>query len=235
MENLISFFEKLLTNYWSLLIRASQFLHNFFVNFLSYLSTFWYRCWPSIPAIILTFLIDKQRKPRFNIYPEKHSPINTYEEMGTWKFVRFIVSNSRMPFFLRWFLHREVAQSCSATISFFNSEGNFLFLMRGRWANTVELAHIPRETRISRVIQPDPISIFPGEKESLDCITQNEKEDSAYGWNNAAYLFNWITPDFRLPKDSYMVNVRVMAQNGVTCSENFTLEVDNDFNLTKIR
>lgn len=193
----------------------------------------WIKMWPSFVAVLIALYIDSLRFPRFIIYPEPHEIINRYNGRGRWKFVRLIILNKKMPLLLRW-LPRQVAQGCKASLEFFNEEGQSLFKMHGRWANTPEIPHVARGSRIERTLYPDPVSIWSGEEQPLDCVVQNEEESVAYGWNNEAYFNNWRTPNYRLSTGHYKVKISIIAQNGSSMDKEVGLDVNDNFELTKL-
>ena len=185
--------------------------------------------------MVITLLVDRARLPNLDVDMEGLNLVNEYPIMGKWRFVRFIVTNKKMPFFLRW-LPRAVAQNCSANIEFFHEETNSsIFKMRGRWASTPEIPQVAPSSFIERTFYPDPISIFSGEKEALDCVAQKEGDGDAYGWNNEAYLNNWKTARYKLSQGVCKIKVTVMAQNGVSIVKWFKLNVDGNFLNTQLQ
>jgi hypothetical protein len=208
-------------------------------NILNFAKKFWWAFWPSLLAVILALVFDKKRLPNIAVCLEKKIVVNPHSvndgrpvgvSFYSW---RFIVTNLEMPWYLR-LLSRQVAQNCSATLEFINSEGEKMFIMKGRWANTPEISHIPKDSQIERTLFPDPISIFPGKSEPLDCIVQRKNDKYAYGCNNEAYFHDWKTPQYKLSPGQYVVKIRIITQNGVPLVEEFSLEVNADFELTQI-
>lgn len=213
--------------------KSNRLLLPFPVSWLLHVKLFWFAFWPSLLAVILTLVIDRMRMPRLKIYPESDMVVKTYSDMGTWRFIHFIVINERMPLVFRW-LPRQVAQNCAANLEFFDATNKSMFKMRGRWVNTVEIPHVAPDSCTERVLFPDPISISSSEKESLDCIAQKEGEPVAYGWNNEAYMNNRKTLRCKLEKGEYKVKIRIITQNGVSIVDTFKLCVDQNFKLTKL-
>jgi len=195
----------------------------------------------SLLAVFIALLIDRKRLPNLEITAsEQANADNTYNPLypragERWKFFRVAVRNKPMPCPLQW-IPRQTAESCSAKIEFFKSDGvELLFTLNGRWAGTPELPHIPKDYWILKSLYPDPVPIPVKTQEFLDVVTKHEKDKEAYAWNNEAYLHNWRPPRYKLGKGDYRVKVTVNTQNGVSFSESFQLVVSDTIESTSLR
>jgi hypothetical protein len=196
------------------------------------MNSFWLSLLGSLIASAVVLIIDRQRFPKLVVKMDNSvNTTPTYDGRGKWKFIRAQVLNKRMPILLRW-LPRQTAENCRATVSFFNEAGEFLFTMRGRWSDTPELPHIPRSEWIERILYPDPVTIIEDTNQTLDVIAMKEGESEAFGWNNEAYLNNWKTQNFKLPKGKYSVKIDITTQNGVSCIKMANLEVGDNIETT---
>lgn len=185
----------------------------------------------SLVAAIIVLFLERMRLPELKIIADiKVNTVNTYGKMGTWKFIRLKVINKEMPLLLR-FLIRETAENCRAILYFFNEGNELLFQMKGRWADTPELPHVGQDA-ILKIYHPDPISITRGKEEVLDVVVMKQNESDAYGWNNEAYLNNWKTPLYKIPKGKYNIKINITTQNGVSFSENVLLKIGDNIENT---
>lgn len=199
------------------------------------MNTFLFSLFASMLASAIVLIIDRQRLPVLFITTDNTAnDAPTYGERGKWKFIRAKVMNTKMPLLLSW-LPRQTAENCRAMVSFFNEANELLFSMSGRWANTPELAFLPPNEQIIKVLYPDPVNIIAGKEEILDVVVMKEGETEAYGWNNEAYLNNWKTPKYKLPKGNYKVKIDINTQNGVSFVRTATLEVGENIETTFFR
>jgi len=190
----------------------------------------------SLIASVVVLVIDRQRMPNLAIIMDNSANTTpTYDAgRGRWKFVRAKVINRRMPKLLRWLI-RQTAENCRATVSLFNEAEESLFSMRGRWADSPELAHLPQSEWIVRILYPDPATIIEGSEQILDIVVMKEGDNEAFGWNNEAYLNNWKTPQYRLPIGRYKVKIDITTQNGISFTETTNLEVGNNIENTFLK
>ena len=163
----------------------------------------------SLLAVFIALLIERKRLPNLEITASEEANADVtykppHDRAGErWKFFRVAVRNKPMPCPLQW-IPRQTAENCRAKIEFFKSGGEeSLFTLNGRWANTPELPHIPKEYWILKSLYPDPVTIPVKAQEPLDVITKHQKDKEAYVWNNEAYLHNWRPPRNRLDKGDY--------------------------------
>jgi len=181
----------------------------------------------SIIAIALTLLIEKSRLPNLVNFP-------TFTQVSVnnkrYKSLRMSVSNRNIPWYLKLFkIPRQTAENCKATLRFYDSNEKHLFSMLGRWVSTPQIPHIPQDMIKERVFYyPEPVNILEGQKEELDVAIQREDDLVAYGCNNEAYLHNWETPSYRLPKGRYRIMIDITTQNGVISNSQFILKVNNN-------
>ncbi|OGY42520.1 MAG: hypothetical protein A2Y82_04105 [Candidatus Buchananbacteria bacterium RBG_13_36_9] len=190
----------------------------------------------SLVVAFFVLFIDRQRLPRLNISAGfNYNSDNTYPAghpyQGRWKFFRLSIENKKLPWGLRW-LTRQTAINCHANLYIYKDE-ELLFSMKGRWANTPEIPHLPDQALV-KMLYPDPVSILIGEKEILDVFVQSVIDQNVYGWNNEAYFNKWKTPAYQLVPGEYSLKVEIITQNGVNKQEKFSVIVDSDIDNTKI-
>jgi hypothetical protein len=194
----------------------------------------------SLLAAIIVLLIERMRLPNLVIIDDnKANTTPTYgqeygENRGKWKFIRVSVLNKQMPFFLKW-LTRQTAENCRAMISFFNDAGEAIFTMKGRWADTPELAFLPPNEGIIKILYPEPVSISVGDRQVLDVVAMKEGEREAFGWNNEAYFNHWKTQKYRLSKGEYNVKIDISTQNGISFTKTVKLEIGEDISSSFFR
>ena len=160
--------------------------------------------------------------------------------------LRLRLRNESLPVGARW-MQRAAASQCRGLITFHHlSDGQNLFdrAMAVRWVKSQE----PVANQIiapdgsvqfyirdfSRAATESRIDVYPGEEELLDVAVRFEGETECYGWNNDSYFYNWRNPNWKLPRERYLVKV-VITSSGQKCLGVFRLinDVDNrtDFRL----
>ena len=129
---------------------------------------------------------------------------------------------------------RETATNCQAKIEVLEGT-NEIFKMKGRWANSTQIPEFAQHDQLRITLYPEPISIRSGMSQILDGIIQFPNDKVAYGWNNEAY-FNekFKTPAYELKKGKYRVIVTVSPQNGRDKSEEFILNVSDNYSDTTL-
>ncbi len=105
----------------------------------------------SFLAIFVALWIERQRRPNLRITaPSRASDVVTYvpplSHAGeTWKFTRALVENIEFSEPFEW-IPRYTAENCWAQIEFQDINSERRFTMKGRWASTPELPHLPQES-----------------------------------------------------------------------------------------
>jgi hypothetical protein len=158
--------------------------------------------------------------------------------------LRVKLRNKPLHPYFRWML-RSAALQCRGEITFHNLDGQNIFggkAMAVRWARTPPPAGItgqivdlqePPQT-LSRIVgftgTESTMDVYPGDEdeEILDVAVRFAGEQECYGWNNESYFHDWRTPDWRLPRGTYLVKV-VISSSGDKCTGRFRLlnEVDS--------
>ena len=86
----------------------------------------------------------------------------------------------------------------------------------------------------TRSVADSRVDVYPGEEELLDVAVRFDGETDCYGWSNESYLYNWRSPNWKLPRGRYLVKV-VVTSSGQKCTDAFRLinDVENrtDFRL----
>jgi hypothetical protein len=160
--------------------------------------------------------------------------------------LRLRLRNESLPFGARW-MQRAAATQCRGEITFHHlNDGQDIFgrAMVVRWVNSPEpIANqiIGLDGKVqfhirdfARAATESRIDVYPGEEELLDVAVRFDGEAECYGWNNDSYFYNWRNPNWKLPRERYLVKV-VITSSGKKCSGVFRLvnDVDNrtDFRL----
>lgn len=196
----------------------------------------------SLVAVFLALYADRQRLPKIEIEPEtplRNKPLypnvkdrSKYELMDSH---RFRISNIEPAVVVKWLLPRHAAIGCNAILEFSNEEKKS-FIIKGRWTSSPEPSLPEFQSPIERILFPDPMTIFSGECEALDCIIQFNKDKKSYAWNNESYLMppGPRNPSRELKKGNYKIKVTINLHNGNPISKTFDLHVDEDSEKTKI-
>lgn len=148
--------------------------------------------------------------------------------------LRLRLINDSLPRIARWML-RSAALQCRGEIRFHHLDGQRVYdrAMSVRWARLPEpvasqVISIPDNIPhfyirdFARTFTDSRIDVYPGEEEILDVAVRFDGEPDCYGWNNEAYLNNWRTPSWKLPRDRYLVEV-VINSSGQKCVGLFRL------------
>jgi hypothetical protein len=210
---------------------------------MSWLLYFVDKLWPVFLAVALTqFLVQKlieMRKPRLEMVPEGTKP-NSWKRFDAngvvvsespYHMWRIKVKHIKIPSYLAWLIkNRESALQCKADLTFYTSNGQALFTMQGRWANTPEVSFISPFNRQEKIIYPDTISIGYHSSEPLDCIVKfDNDENEAFGWNNESYATDGKNPRCRLGIGTYEVHVRLTGQNFGQFTKKFNIAISGDW------
>ena len=191
-----------------------------------------------IITIATAIFIEVLRKPKLVLGIEKPE-LDVPRDSPQRRHLRLTLRNEPAPFGLQWMLQRAAALQCRGEITFHNLDGQNIFdkTMAGRWASSPEPIRAAIQTvdsagnvqtRAVAFADPDSrIDVYPGEEEKLDVTVRFAGEQDCYGWNNEAYLNNWRTPDWKLPRGAYLVKA-VVTSSGNKCVGEFRLlnEVD---------
>jgi hypothetical protein len=164
--------------------------------------------------------------------------------------LRLKLQNEPLPKIWRW-TQRAAALQCRGEITFHNLDGQAFFdrAMAVRWASAPEpiASQIvdpaePQEPKFfildfARAATESRTDVYPGEEEVLDVAVRFDDEADCYGWNNDSYFYNWRNPNWRLPRERYLIKV-VVTSSGQKCVGKFRLinNVDSraDFRLTEL-
>lgn len=211
---------------------------------------------------IVAIIVEYTRMPRFKfdiLPPEKvwrcdanGKPIESYVSL------KVRVSNKPLPFILRWWMQRQSARDCRATLRFLREKDESPFIvcpMVGRWADSVQPVPLHgiisiRPNAGSQSIQAGEIDFYDidrltpdsrihipaGESEKLDIAVRFPTETDAFGWTNESYRYNFQHPGFRLPAGRYVVEIIVRSE-GVKKQECFRIENDHtieEFRLARL-
>lgn len=171
-------------------------------------------------------------------YTPQHPALNA-------RYLRVKLRNAALPVGLRW-MQRAAALQCRGEISFHHLDGQDVFgrQMPIRWANSPQpIASQIVDTHgvvqyaildFARMAAATRMDVYPGEEEIVDVAVRFDAEQQCYGWNDEAYIHQWRNPNWRLPRDRYLVRV-VITSSGHKCIGCFRLinDVDNrtDFRL----
>jgi hypothetical protein len=109
--------------------------------------------------------------------------------------------------------------------------------MAVRWANSPEpiasqIVDLDNKVQFhildfTRTSTESRIDVYPGEEELLDVAVRFDGEADCYGWNNESYIYNWRCPNWRLPRERFLVKV-VITSSGQKCTDVFRLINDVD-------
>lgn len=177
----------------------------------------------ALVSILVTILIEVQRKPRLEIQIAPHAD-RVYEGRPA-KLARFLylrLVNRSLPRLFSW-MTREIALECHGWISFQYPDGRDVFgrSMPIRWSGTPEPAPISvvvggREIAIfdpSRLTLESRVDVPVGEHETFDVAARFDNEEQCYGWSNASYFSDpvWRNPDWALPVGCFLVKATVVS------------------------
>jgi hypothetical protein len=203
-------------------------------------------------ALAVAIGIEWAKRPRLSIEPSEFAA----QAPVAWTFAAVWVRNKPMPRVVRWFLVREAAQACRATVDFFTwgTDARAVPSVRGRWSgnpeplrtvrvdtgptNAMAYAASGQQPPVTFCAQYDP-TLDPGEHDvrSSDggeqvavAVLRADGSRNAYAWGTESYAYPlWEKPEWRLPHGTYKVVVSIEA-NGVSKQRAFKLEfLDNDF------
>jgi hypothetical protein len=186
--------------------------------------------WLRTPKLALTIEDPPLDVPN-NVQPEK-------------RHLRVKLRNKPLPPYFQWML-RSAALQCRGEITFHNLDGQNIFgtkAMIVRWANNPAPVGVSGQiidlqepaNVLSRIVGfagiQSTMDVYPGDQdaETLDVAVRFAGEQECYGWNNESYFHGWRTPDWRLPRGTYLVKV-VISSSGDKCTGKFRMlnEVDS--------
>lgn len=206
---------------------------------------------PSI-AIIVTQIVAQafvaMRKPRVEMFLEGRRqdtwhwsdnkwvvPVSRESKKNMW---RLLVQQKEISPLFSWLLRsREAALQCKAELEFYDKEGERIFVMPGRWANSPEISLISSTDQLEKFYYPEKIDVSYHSSEPLDCIVHFLGDDVAFGWNNVAYHVDYSDGriiKYKLVPGRYDVHVKVSGLNFVETIKKFRIEVSKDCNDTKV-
>lgn len=203
-------------------------------------------------ALIVAVGIEWAKRPRLSIEPGEffaQGPV-------AWTFAPVWVRNKQMPRLLRWFLAREAAQACRATLDFYTwgTDTKVMPSVPGRWSgnpeplravrvdpdptNAMAYAAAGQEPPVQFYAEYDPTldsrehdvrSSGDGEQVAVAVLRADGSGD-AYAWGTESYAYpKWDKPEWRLPHGTYKVVVTIESSS-VAKQRTFKLEfLDNDF------
>jgi hypothetical protein len=189
----------------------------------------------AIIAIIITILVENQRKPKLEL--KIAPPIDKEYNKRPANNVRFLVLellNKPLPWFARW-MSRNAALQCHGTITFHHlNDGQNVFgrAMTTRWSGSPE--PIPLQFIIedkhyfivdpTRLTLASKIDIYPNESGRVDVAAKFDKEEQCYGWSNENYFSDPVWRNYRwmLPAGRFLIKVNIYSA-GERCSGIFRL------------
>jgi hypothetical protein len=201
------------------------------------------KLWPIFLAVVLTQLVIQKlieiRKPKLGMVPEGTFP-NTLKRVShegvvlpelPYHYWRIKVQHINILWYLAWLIKsRESALQCKADLTFYTSNGQALFTMQGRWANTMEVSLVSPLNQQEKIVYPDTINIGYHSYEPLDCIVKFDSDNAAYAWNNEAYAFpDCKNPRYKLGMGTYKVHVRLSGQNFRQFITKFNIVISGDW------
>jgi hypothetical protein len=157
------------------------------------------------------------------------------------KHLRLKLQNEALPRGFRW-MQRSAALQCRGEITFHSLEGQNIFggkAMAIRWASnpppvriTGQIVDLQDPAQVqSRIVDftgiESTMDVYPGEDEIFDVAVRFLGEQEGYGWNNESYYNNWRTPDWRLPRGTYLVRAAVTS-SGNKCVRLLRLQNEVD-------
>jgi hypothetical protein len=190
-------------------------------------------------TIVTAIGVEYWRRPRLSLSIED-PPLDLPAPggRGRRRNLRLNLRNAPLPRIAKW-MQRAPATQCRGEISFHHLDGQNIFgkAMAVRWVKSPE----PIASRIvdansqihyfiqdfSRPYVDSRIDVYPGEAELLDVAIRFDGESDCYGWNNESYLYDWRSPQWKLPRGRYLVKV-VVTSSGQKCADVFRLTSDVD-------
>lgn len=181
-------------------------------------------------SFFLSIPIEYQRKPKLSILLEAFN----FEEhlvdkpAKKIKVLRVKLVNRKVKPFFSWWLKRESATHCNATIQLLSIEGLaplFSSPVHARWTRSDEpyTVQIDSNTKQPQIVF-DPAkynavmtrNCYPANDEPIDIATRYDNEEECYIWNNDIYYKGWRNIDLRIPKGVYYVVVTVYTSGEKT-------------------
>lgn len=203
-------------------------------------------------ALIVAIGIEWAKRPRLSIEPGEfyaQGPVN-------WTFAAVWVRNRPMRAPLRWFLAREAAQACRATLDFYTwgTDTRVIPSVPGRWSGNPEpLRAVRMDPDPSNALayaaagSVPPVQFFAQYDPTLDlrehdvrasadgeqiavAVLRADGSGDAHAWGTESYAHPlWEKPEWRLPHATYRIVVTVESTS-VMKRDEFKLEfLDNDF------
>lgn len=186
----------------------------------------------AILSIIITIIIEVQRKPKLNLHIPK--PVDRDYVGHPAQHARFlgvIIENRPLARGFRW-LSRNAALQTQALITFFHLDGQPVFSgpMIARWSGSPEpvspISIAAERVEIKQITIAYDISttphtrkdIFTGSGEKVDIAARFDQDVDCFGWNNEAYFSKplWRNPKWRLVPGRYLVKVEALSSGEKT-------------------
>ena len=185
----------------------------------------------SFAIVVWTEFLKKPRLTIDVVPPRDHSyGGNAIAKDARW--LEVLVSNEPPAKSLFWVL-RQPAVRCQATVSFHHVDGHKVFVdrMPARWSDTPEpfdnffvngqQVHIPD---IHRMFLPSEVDIPAGVSEKFGIAGRFDNDDACYGWTAQSYVSKppWRNSKWKLDKGDYLVHV-VVRSSGQKAEATFRL------------
>jgi len=203
-------------------------------------------------ALVVAIGIEWAKRPRLTIEAASFASSGP----TAWTFAPVWVRNKPMTPLLRWFLSREPAQGCRATLDFYTwgTDARAIPSVPGRWSGNPEPLRRVRiepsnktvtastgggsHTVMQYLAEYDPTidsrefdvrASEAGEQVAVAVLRADGSGD-AYAWGTESYAYPlWEKPEWRLVHGTYRVVVTIEA-NSMRKQREFKLEfLDNDF------
>lgn len=182
----------------------------------------------ALASILVGLAIEKARIPVlviFDAHAERVEFNDLEKPIGTATSYRLRVRNRELGKLLSWFIHRQPARDCRASLRFVSKDGNPLTMpeMPGRWASSEQ--PVPLRGYVGQAQEPvvlidharyaagSRMDIPAGSSEVLDVAVHFDSDASAFGWTNSSYQFpGGKNPLLQLPPGTYVVEAAVHAE-----------------------
>jgi hypothetical protein len=194
----------------------------------------------AVVTVILLLAVERQRRPYLRFYREEPPAPPLKVDGKNAVILRIYVSNREIPRPLSIVYDREPAQSCRASIAFYDLNRIRVYSseMPCRWSDTPNpiLMFVPGQDGHSVPVVTNSeylrnsFDIPPGSVTLLDVAIRCEAETECYGWNNDYAQYRGKNPDWKFKEGQYFIRLTVKTggRSFVSC---FRLINENEFRL----
>jgi hypothetical protein len=196
-------------------------------------------------SFFLSIPIENQRKPKLSVLIEDFSFDDNLQGKSakTIKLLRIKLLNRKVKPFFSWWLKREAAIHCSASVQILHYQSLlpiFKKPVHARWSRSDEPISLQLDSnnRIVSIFDPAKYNFvmtrncYSGTEEPIDLVARYDKEDECYIWNYDIFYKGWRNNELRIPKGRYYVIV-IISTSGEKTYGYFKLE--NSLNLLDFR